>query len=146
MTQDVVSNSQSGQRSVRKYPSPLGMFILAACVVLAGVAAWWFNVGQLQHQAKVAIAREMKDPDSVQFRNVRVVHLGSLKNVCGEVNAKNSYGAYIGFSQFIYYPPSYPTSSGKPHPGTASIGPGPGEDAPPFWRALSGPCEPWPQN
>ncbi len=35
----------------------------------------------------------LKDGDSAKFRNV-------IKN-CGEVNAKNSWGAYAGFSRFI---------------------------------------------
>lgn len=35
----------------------------------------------------------LKDGDSAKFRNV-------IKN-CGEVNAKNSWGAYAGFTRFI---------------------------------------------
>jgi hypothetical protein len=39
------------------------------------------------------VADTLKDPDSARFRN--------QKSVCGEVNAKNSYGGYVGFRRFI---------------------------------------------
>lgn len=38
-----------------------------------------------------------KDPESVQFREVTV----TPKMVCGQYNAKNSYGAYAGFKRFV---------------------------------------------
>ncbi len=43
----------------------------------------------------------LKDPDSAQFRNVRVVDVEEGILVCGEVNGKNSYGKYAGFVLFI---------------------------------------------
>jgi len=51
----------------------------------------------------------MKDPDSAKFRNVRLqLHaMTSDKIVCGEVNGKNSYGAYVGFVKFIASPDSH---------------------------------------
>lgn len=45
------------------------------------------------------IKMQLKDPNSAQFKNVFV---SSAKNVCGEMNAKNSYGGYNGFSLFYY--------------------------------------------
>lgn len=39
------------------------------------------------------VSEQLKDPSSSEFRNV--------KGVCGEVNAKNSYGGYTGFKRFI---------------------------------------------
>lgn len=51
--------------------------------------------------AKEAVARQMKDPWSVRFRDVSVSP--KLKSyVCGEVNAKNSFGAYEGFMPFMF--------------------------------------------
>lgn len=41
-----------------------------------------------------AVKYMLKDGESARFRNV----VGN----CGEVNAKNSYGAYDGFSRFVY--------------------------------------------
>lgn len=50
-------------------------------------------------EAKQSIASDLKDPNSVEYRNL---HKYSESVVCGEYNAKNSYGGYIGFKPFIY--------------------------------------------
>jgi hypothetical protein len=42
------------------------------------------------------VSYDLIDPSSAQFRNVAVV--GGW--VCGEVNAKNRFGAYVGFKPF----------------------------------------------
>lgn len=51
--------------------------------------------------AQAAVASLLKDPGSAQFRNVRINAYGDGKVICGEVNAKNSYGGYVGFSPFM---------------------------------------------
>lgn len=56
---------------------------------------------QAVQDAKQALADGMKDPSSVQFRNVRLVNYLDGQVICGEVNAKNSYGGYVGFSPFV---------------------------------------------
>jgi len=56
-----------------------------------------------------AARTQMKDPGSTQFRNVRVVTHSDGKLVCGEINAKNSYGGYVGFSLFAASPMSATT-------------------------------------
>jgi len=44
-------------------------------------------------------AQQMKDPTSTQFRST---HLNTTKTaLCGQVNAKNSFGGYVGFRDFI---------------------------------------------
>lgn len=50
-------------------------------------------------ELKLAVASTMKDPESVQYRNLK---MGNVLNgtLCGEVNAKNSFGAYAGFEKF----------------------------------------------
>lgn len=51
--------------------------------------------------ALAATRAELKDPESARFRNLRAFMQGNgLMAVCGEVNAKNSYGGYIGFQPF----------------------------------------------
>lgn len=40
---------------------------------------------------------KLTDPSSAQFKNVRLLG-GSM--VCGEVNAKNRLGGYVGFTTF----------------------------------------------
>lgn len=56
-------------------------------------------------RARSAVAAQMKDPDSAQFRNFYVVKndVGGLI-VCGEVNSKNSFGAMAGFGKFVWSP------------------------------------------
>ena len=56
---------------------------------------------QLIAQAKAAVTKDLKDPDSALFRNLAVytTSTGALA-VCGEFNAKNSYGGYVGYKQF----------------------------------------------
>ncbi len=49
--------------------------------------------------AKQAIETTMKDPLSVQYRNVKEYSSGT---VCGEFNGKNSMGGYVGFEFFRY--------------------------------------------
>ena len=51
----------------------------------------------MEEQAKQAISSVLKDPGSAQFRNIREVSGGVL---CGEVNAKNELGGYVGFKRF----------------------------------------------
>lgn len=40
-----------------------------------------------------AIKRKLKDSSSAEFRN--------MKGICGEVNAKNGFGGYVGFKRYI---------------------------------------------
>ena len=59
-----------------------------------------------------AVRSGMKDPGSTQFRNVVHYHGVALTpkgdkvsmgmhSACGQVNAKNSFGAYVGFVDFV---------------------------------------------
>ncbi len=44
----------------------------------------------------------MKDPSSTKFRNVKYHNSATVgHSVCGEVNAKNSFGAYSGYTRFV---------------------------------------------
>ena len=52
------------------------------------------------YAAKKSIRSRLKDGDSAKFRNV--FYNNKVSPVaCGEVNSKNSYGAYAGFSRFV---------------------------------------------
>src|SRR3546814_698861 len=51
-------------------------------------------------RARIAVAAELKDPDSAKFRNLLAYPDKNL--VCGEINGKNSFGAYSGFIDFYY--------------------------------------------
>jgi hypothetical protein len=50
-------------------------------------------------EAKKAVEVQLKDPSSVQWRDVEEYSEGV---VCGEFNAKNSMGGYTGFKRFIF--------------------------------------------
>lgn len=56
---------------------------------------------QVIEAAKVNVANSLKDPGSAQFKNVHLVNYLDGSVVCGEINAKNSYGGYVGFSPFV---------------------------------------------
>lgn len=81
--------------------------VLAAAVLSAGLVgqAQAQNAAQKQRLAEV-VTEGFKDPESAKFRNwERVDQVKSAKPgegmFCGEVNAKNSYGAYTGYVPFI---------------------------------------------
>lgn len=56
---------------------------------------------KLLERARQAAAHDLKDPGSAQFRSLEISPT-LPSNVCGEINAKNSYGAYVGFQPFRY--------------------------------------------
>jgi hypothetical protein len=49
------------------------------------------------------VANLLKDPAAAQFRNVQLKGLAQGKAMCGEINAKNSYGGYVGFRPFAVH-------------------------------------------
>jgi hypothetical protein len=56
-------------------------------------------------KVKSVTAYRLKDPASAQFRNIRRIEQtrqdGSVTElICGEVNGKNSFGGYTGFTTF----------------------------------------------
>ena len=52
--------------------------------------------------AREALVRDFKDPASAQFRETKVTRDSEgIPFWCGEVNGKNSYGAYTGFKRFF---------------------------------------------
>ena len=52
--------------------------------------------------AQRAVRNTLKDPDSAQFKDVFANYTEAVGLVaCGQVNAKNSFGAYTGFRAFV---------------------------------------------
>lgn len=47
---------------------------------------------------KKAVLNHLKDPETARFRNLTTSRNTFL---CGEVNAKNSMGGYVGFVRFM---------------------------------------------
>lgn len=83
-------------------PSHLLLVLTAACAVALTAAAVpaldWYR-----HRAPLEAVRErLYDPESARFRGVRAVYAG----YCGEVNAKNRLGGYVGYREFWASPPA----------------------------------------
>lgn len=57
------------------------------------------NYSNFVARAKASIASSVKDPSSVQFQSLFISGT-KLAVLCGELNGKNSYGAYVGFRRF----------------------------------------------
>ena len=83
----------------------LALVALATAAVMAGCgksepsaaareSAWIY-----ENQEKVK--GKLKDPNSAEFRDVFVSKKAGAPFVCGEVNAKNSFGGFTGFQKFI---------------------------------------------
>jgi hypothetical protein len=92
------------------------MFAGLAIAVLAGCgpnkeekAETERQAAEAQRQAKVAELRkpvlgQLKDPASAKFENEFFTQTGVL---CGTVNSKNEYGAYVGPRKFLIVPGEY---------------------------------------
>lgn len=74
------------------------VFVVLALLALVGCKP---TDEDIANSAKEQINRSLKDPTSSLFRDVVVYRDGeNSAYVCGEVNAKNNYGAYTGFETF----------------------------------------------
>lgn len=73
--------------------------LVAGALLVSGCSREPTAEEELIADAKAAVAATLKDPDSAKFR--AVVADVDNKLVCGEVNGKNSYGAYAGYSAFF---------------------------------------------
>lgn len=72
-----------------------------AIIILCLTTTTTFANQNAINNVKSAIKESLKDPDSVVFKNVRVVtNTKGEKSICGSYNAKNSYGGYVGYTGF----------------------------------------------
>jgi hypothetical protein len=82
----------------------LGVAVVVLSVLALMVMGAFTMIGtndamsQRRVDARMAVQAELKDPDSAQFRNI----VASETAACGEVNAKNAFGGYVGYTRFIY--------------------------------------------
>lgn len=87
--------------------SCLFLVALSACVAMVPVTdskPLYLSANQLE-QVKAKVTHDFFDPENATFRNIRAVSVvledgTSERRVCGEVNGKNRYGAYVGYSAF----------------------------------------------
>jgi len=92
----------------RIYLSALPLFFLASCnssapQVVAQVPVTYAAYPLKQSEIadiKSKTAAKLKDPDSAKFGRISAVKSGTIVEVCGMLNAKNSYGGYTGTKPF----------------------------------------------
>jgi hypothetical protein len=91
------------------------------------------NIDQLISKAKEIASYNLKDPYSAQFRSLEFHETKGRGIICGEINAKNVYGAYVGFRPFVWSPGD-----------SKALVLDPTSNAPDniLFRALSGLCQP----
>jgi hypothetical protein len=75
-----------------------GALMLLASISLASVAAKTPSIEQQYAKELQAVADTTRDPNAVQFRKI---HVGADGALCGEMNAKNAFGGYVGFKPFL---------------------------------------------
>lgn len=83
--------------------------ILWICMLTTGLLACQSSDTPRVETAKKLMSNVLKDPVSAQYRNIYVESFPKeiIKKtniswaVCGEVNSKNSFGAYTGFKRFV---------------------------------------------
>lgn len=73
--------------------------VVCAALALTGLSYVATADMRLEYAAKKSVAKMMLDPDAAQFRSLRVLADGY--SVCGQVNGKNRFGAYVGYQWFI---------------------------------------------
>jgi hypothetical protein len=59
----------------------------------------------LDYSAKRAVEERLRDADSATFRNIfiRRTDNDDKRAACGEVNAKNAFGGFVGFTPFVVF-------------------------------------------
>lgn len=71
--------------------------LVALFLLSCGVASAAPGDAALIAKSKTMMADRFADPDSAKFRKVFVIK----GTVCGEVNAKNLMGGYVGYRRFV---------------------------------------------
>ena len=77
--------------------------IAVASALLSGVAIAAKPPAINQKALKTAFEDKLKDADSAKFKDLTqtAAEAAGAWQLCGEVNAKNSYGAYNGYEPFL---------------------------------------------
>ena len=86
----------------------LALIAIAPMIALSSAQAQSINPNDSVYSAiKSAVLSQLKDPDSAHFGTLIRMTRPNLKGepvdvICGEVNARNSFGGYSGMSGFVY--------------------------------------------
>lgn len=73
--------------------------VLVAALAALSAAGWYGLQAWLVHKGKTEVRAQLKDPESARFE--LVAHYPSTGATCGAVNARNSFGGYVGFRGFV---------------------------------------------
>lgn len=65
----------------------------------AMIAELEYRIEGLKTLAMDIVRKQLKDPESARFSHV--TYQKRTNNICGYVNAKNSYGGYVGDRSFV---------------------------------------------
>lgn len=60
------------------------------------------EIREARVSAQIAVRAQLKDGESARFQLVSAKRHENVVLICGNVNAKNSFGAYNGFRPFVY--------------------------------------------
>ena len=69
------------------------LLFLCTLVILGGCDGNPFEKWKTEKESKKLVVESLKDGESAKFQNVN--------GECGEVNAKNAFGAYTGFKRYM---------------------------------------------
>ena len=96
-----MSNHMNFSHTLRRHGA--GLLAVAAMLALAGCGETRAQKKQREASAVIAmgekyVREKIREPASAQFRNQ---FIGKGGAPCGEVNAKDAFGTYIGFQRYI---------------------------------------------
>ena len=79
--------------------------MIAVLMTMAGVVQAQQDCSPVVEAIQKSIAPALKDPGSIQLRNIKYYQYVDEKGedsfiAMGEINGKNSYGGYVGFTPF----------------------------------------------
>lgn len=78
----------------------LSVVFLLSGSMASGQEAWRVPL-KIERQVMQAIKAQLKDPDSAKFRDLlSYAASDKTRHICGLVNAKNTYGGYVGATAF----------------------------------------------
>jgi hypothetical protein len=104
----------------------LAVLLLGACAGVDKVGPEVPLPQAAQRAVAQSVASQMKDPNSAEFRNWHAFESQNGLLVCGEINAKNGFGGYVGFTHFV----AHASSDGRIlTPAASASAPGGGPDA-----------------
>lgn len=95
----------SGKQPKKGLDMKIALITAAAAVLIAAgsITWWWIHGGEYEvgayGQATSSVKAILYDGTSARFRDL---YTSSAGVICGQVNAKNRFGAFVGYQFFEY--------------------------------------------